>query len=120
MAFGCVAQGILNNDPAERPDHKQAPAGHAQGSLANCFGILHHKILSPRMMHHNRRRALLRLQQETRSQTHAHVLLRLEQREELCLVLQVRTRRIAERIPRPAILLMKEIADVRRVFGCDS
>jgi len=28
------------------------------------YSASHHKILSPRMMHHNRRRALLRLQKE--------------------------------------------------------
>src|SRR5208282_1611995 len=79
--------------------------------------VLHHKILSPLMMHHNRRGALLRLQQEPRSQPHAHVLLRLEQREQLCLVLQIWTRGIAEGIARTAILLMKQIANVRRVLG---
>src|SRR6266446_8812763 len=66
--------------------------------------LLHHKILSPRMMHHNGRCTLLRFQQEARSQPHAYVLLRLEQREELCLVLQIGTRWIAERIARAAIL----------------
>ena len=37
----------------------------------------HHKILSPGMMHHNRRRALLRLQKP--GQTHANVLFRMKQ-----------------------------------------
>ncbi len=79
--------------------------------------LLHHKILGARMMHHYRRRTLLGFQQEAGSQADAYVLFRLEQGEELGLVLQVRTGRIAEGIARAAILLMEEIANVRRVFG---
>jgi hypothetical protein len=37
-------------------------------------------------------------QYSQRSQAHAHILLRLEQCKEFCLILQVRTRRIAKRI----------------------
>src|SRR6266403_549146 len=80
----------------------------------------YYKILRPGMVDHNRRRTLLGLEQESAGQPHADVLLRLEQRKQLRLILQIRTRRIAKRIPRSAILLMKQIANVRRVFAGDA
>jgi hypothetical protein len=68
------------------------------------------------MVHHDRRSRLLGIEKERRSQPHAHILFRLEQCEQLRLILQVRARRITERIARPALLLMKEVANLRRVF----
>ena len=77
----------------------------------------HHEILRPRMMHHQRRSTLLRLQQKPRGQPHSHILLRLQQDEQLRLILQIRARRIPKRIPRPAILLMEQIANRRRILA---
>src|ERR1700733_2210202 len=68
------------------------------------------------MMHHDSGGALLRLKQESRSQAHANIFFRLEQSKQLGLILQIRARRIAERISRSAILLMKQIANLRSVF----
>jgi hypothetical protein len=49
-----------------------------------------HEIFRPGMMHDNRRSALLRLQQESGSQTHPDILFRLKQSKQLGLVLQAR------------------------------
>jgi len=65
------------------------------------------------MMHHNRRRALLGIQQEAGCQAHAYVLFGMKRREELGLILQVGAGWIAEGIARAAILLMKQIANMR-------
>ena len=71
------------------------------------------------MMHHDRGSALLRLEQESGSQPHSDVFFRLEQGEELGLILQIGARRISEGIPRPAIFLMEQIANFRRIVACD-
>lgn len=80
--------------------------------------FLRHKIFCCRMVHYNRRRTLLRFQQESCSQAHADVFFGMEQRKQFCLIFQVRARGVAEAEARTAILLMKEIADVRRVVAC--
>src|SRR5271166_694445 len=69
------------------------------------------------MMRHDGRRALLRIEQEAGRQVHTDSLVGMQQREQLGLVLEVRTRRIAERIARPAIFLVKEIANMWRVVS---
>src|SRR5207253_9950243 len=79
-----------------------------QGNLAASMGLyLNHEVLRPRVMHHNRRRRLLRLQQESAGQPHSHILLGMKQRKQLSLIFQIRTRRIAKRISRSTIFLMK-------------
>src|SRR5258708_31362449 len=69
------------------------------------------------MMHYQRRCRLLRLEQKPRSQPHPHILLRLQQRKQLRLVLQIRASRIPKRTPRPTILLMKQIANRRSILA---
>ena len=64
------------------------------------------------MMHHNRRRALLGLQQEAGRQAHSYVLFGMEECEEFGLVLDMRAGGVAEGIARAAILLMEEVANV--------
>ena len=49
------------------------------------------------MVYNKRRRGLFRFQQEPGGEAHADRLFRMKQRKELGLVLEVRTRRIAER-----------------------
>jgi hypothetical protein len=49
-----------------------------------------HKILSARMMHHDRRGALLGLQQEAGGQAHANVLFGMKECKEFGLVLGMR------------------------------
>jgi hypothetical protein len=78
--------------------------------------FLDHKILCPGMVHHDRRSRLLRLQKKPTGQTHSNVLLRMKQSKKLRLILQIRASRIAKRLPRAPILLMKQIANVRRVL----
>ena len=46
------------------------------------------------MVHHNSRRGLLGLQQKPRGQAYADILFRMQQREQLGLVFQIRTRRM--------------------------
>src|SRR5436309_2158445 len=80
----------------------------------------HYKVLRLRMMHHECRRGLLRLELETGRQSHADVLFRLEQREDLDLIFQVWTRRVSKRIARAAIFLMEEVADAGRVLAANA
>lgn len=87
---------------------------------SNISAGLHYKILRARMMHHNRRGTLLGFEQEAGSQAHADVLFRMEQCEEFGLILEVRARRISKRVTRPAIILIKEITNLGRVFGGDA
>ena len=47
-------------------------------------------------------------------------LFRFQQGKQLGLVFQVRARRIAKRIPRAAILLMKQIAQARRIVAANA
>jgi hypothetical protein len=46
----------------------------------------------------------------------ADILLRLQQGKQLSLILQIRAGRIAKRIPRSAIFLMKQVAYVRGIL----
>ena len=78
---------------------------------------LHHKILSPGMMHHQCRSTLLWLQKKSRSQPHPNILLRAKQSKQLRLIFQIRASWIPKRIPRPAILLMKQIANRRSILA---
>ena len=71
-------------------------------------------------MDHDRRGRLFGLELEGFRQADADVLLRIEQGEQLSLVFEVRTRRIAERIPRPAVLLVEEVTDARGIFAGDA
>src|SRR5579863_2093023 len=71
------------------------------------------------MMHDDRRGALLRLKQESRRESYADVFFGPEKSEELGLILEIRTGRIAERVARPAIFLMEEIANLRRILARD-
>ncbi len=82
--------------------------------------LLNHKIFRAGMVDHDGRSGLLRLQQEAGGQAHADIFFRMEQREQLGLVLQIGTCRIAERIARAAILLVEQIANVRRIFSRDA
>src|SRR5271169_1131971 len=59
-------------------------------------GRLHHEILRVRMMHHDGGRTLLRIEQKARRQLHADRLVGMQQRKQLGLVFEVRTRRIAK------------------------
>jgi hypothetical protein len=73
-------------------------------SAANCFlvfsvspwWVLHNEVLRLRMMHHDRRRRLLRLHVISAGQAHPYGLLGFEQREQLGLVFQVGAGGIAE------------------------
>jgi hypothetical protein len=66
------------------------------------------------MMHHNRRRALLGLQQEACRQAHSYVLFGMEECEEFGLVPpRDAAGWVAEGIARAAILLMEEVANMR-------
>jgi hypothetical protein len=64
------------------------------------------------MMHRNRRRALLGLQQEAGRRAHAYVFFGMEECEEFALVLEMRAGWVAKGIARAAILLMKQIANM--------
>ena len=81
---------------------------------------LHYEVLGRGMVHDDGRGALLRIQQEAGGQVHANVLVRMDHREELGLVFEIRARRIAERVARAAIFLVEEIADVRRIVAGDA
>ena len=48
-----------------------------------------HKILRRRVMHHNRRRTLFGLEQESRRETYADILFRLKKSEQFRLIFQV-------------------------------
>ena len=72
------------------------------------------------MVHNQRRGGLLGLKLEPRRQSHSDVLLGMKQREDLRLVFKIRTRWITERVARPAILLMEEVADSRRVLALNT
>ena len=72
------------------------------------------------MMHDYGIGALLRLQVKAFGEPHADILLGLEQAEDFGLVFQIRAGRIAERITRTAVLLVKKIGDPRRVFARDA
>src|SRR5689334_18020218 len=92
--------------------------------LAACslllVALLRDEVLRARMMYHDRARRLLRIELVSRRELHSHRLLRLQQREQLHLVRQIRTRRISEGEARAAVLLVEEVADVRRVFARDA
>ena len=60
---------------------------------------------------------LLGLQQEPGREPHADVFFGMEQRKQLGLIFQIRARRVAKRVARAAILLVEQIANVRRVLG---
>ncbi len=72
------------------------------------------------MVHHNRRRTLLWLQQISCRQPHTNVLFRMQQCEEFRLIFKIRASWITEAISRSTVLLMKKIADVRRIVIRDS
>lgn len=74
---------------------------------------LDHEIFRRRMVHDDGRGGLFGVEKKAAGQVHAHGLLRVEKLEELRLVLEVRARRITERISRAPILLMKQVADSR-------
>src|SRR3954468_12365391 len=76
-----------------------------------------HEVLGGWMVNDECGRALLRLQQKARGQPHAYVLFRFEQCKQFCLVFQVWASRVAKRVARTAILLMKQVTDVRRVVA---
>src|SRR5271165_3513899 len=80
-------------------------------------GHLHHEILRVRMMHHDGGRTLLGVKQKARRQLHADCLVGMQQRKQLGLVFEVRTRRITERIPRSTIFLVEQVANVGRVVA---
>ncbi len=57
------------------------------------------------------------IQQKSCRELHADVFVRMQQRKQLCLVLQIRASGIAERVARSAILLVEQVPDVRRVVA---
>src|ERR1022692_4622183 len=81
---------------------------------------LHHEVLRGGVVHDNGRGALLRIKQEPGGQMHTDVFVRMQQREQLRLVFQIGARRVSKRVARSAILLMEQIANVRRVVARDS
>ena len=71
------------------------------------------------MGHDDRARGLLGFELELLGQHHADPL-DLEEVDELLLVLEVRTRGVAPRVPRAAVLLAEESRERRSVFGGES
>src|ERR1035441_9371520 len=71
-------------------------------------------------MHHDRVRTLFRLQQKAFRQMHTDILLWLQKAEDLGLIFEVRTRRVAETVSRAAILLMEKVRDARGVCSGDA
>lgn len=63
---------------------------------ATGYRLLNYKILRARVVHHDSARTLLRFELERLRKLHADILLRLQQHEQLNLVLKIRTRRISE------------------------
>jgi hypothetical protein len=59
---------------------------------------LRHEILRRRMVHHDRRRALLGFEEKSRRQFHADVFLWMQQSEEFRLIFQVGTSRVAKAV----------------------
>jgi len=71
------------------------------------------------MVHHDRRGALLGFELELIAQFDAHTGW-VDQREELCLILQARTGGITKRIPTTSIMLLEELSDGRRIVSRNS
>src|SRR6185312_2927900 len=72
----------------------------------------HHEILRTVMVHHHRRSRLLRFNLERVGQRNPDFF-RMQNREELGLILEIRTRRIPKRVARAAVFLMEKISDPR-------
>lgn len=81
---------------------------------------LHHKIFGLGMMDNYAVGALLRLKVEALGEMHADVFFGLEEAEDLGLIFEVGAGGVAEGVAGAAILLMEEVADAGRVFGCDA
>src|SRR5215470_14564381 len=78
------------------------------------------EVLGARMMNDDGGGALLGFEEKTGSEPDADVLFGLEQGEELGLIFKVRACRVAEGVPRAAILLVKQVAYVGRVLAGDA
>lgn len=68
-------------------------------------------------MQHDRRRALLGFEQESRRQLDANIFFGMKQRKKFRLIFQVRACGISEAVAGTAVLLVEEIANVSGVFG---
>src|SRR6185437_2510615 len=96
------------------------PESLCRSRRADCIPTAsHHKILRTGMVHHHRRSGLLRFNLERVGQRDPD-LLRMQNREQLGLVLEIRTRRIPKRVARAAVFLMEQISDPRRILRADS
>src|SRR5436853_7608298 len=88
------------------------PASRRDGGATR----LEHEVLRSGMVGNDGGRGLLRVEEESAGQAHSDILFGMKQGEELGLVFEIGARGIAERIARAAIFLVKEIANVGRVF----